>query len=263
MKFVLVLVLVFVVCGFLQSSAQSTIMESDSLQSYISFGESSSLSFLLAYFPPFFIQHGMELKSFIRTDTFGNIRRQYGDLKAFDAVFIHAMKLTNDNTAVSLILSTFACFDHRIVGLKIPVFALAFPLSDESSEEFNSRVKNLPRKLYPDTPRIPTGDRDKLQHFYGAAFIAYIFESDQPAERFSEFIEQGEDAIIVDGVLDERDKRAGRNGEKFGLALLKNNHRLPSVFLDPHFAAVNDLKYDSKRGIPMQADTAKTTGDKK
>jgi hypothetical protein len=261
MKFMLVLL--FIVYGFQRSSAQSTVIQPDSLKTYLSFEEPTGFGFLLEYFPPFFIQHGMELKSFIRSRTFDEIRRKYGDLKALDAVFIHAMKLTNDNTAVSLLLSTFACFDHRIVGLKIPVFALAFPLSDESSEEFNSRVKNLPRKLYPDTPRIPSGDRDKLQHFYGAAFIAFTFESDQPAERFSEFIEQGEDAIIVDGVLDERDKRASRNGEKFGLALLKNNHLVPSEFLDPHFAAVNDLKNDSKRGIPMQADTAKTIGDKK
>jgi len=228
MKFMLVLL--FVVYGFQLSSAQSTVIQTDSLNTYLSFEEQTGFGLLLEYFPPFLIQHGMELKSFIRSRTFDEIRRKYGDLKAVDAIFIHAMKISNDNTAVSLLLSTFACFDHRIIGFKVPIFALALFLSDESAEEFGKRVKNLPRKLYPDTPKIPSGDRDKLQHFFGAAFIAFAFESREPAEEFSELVERGENIIIVDGVQDERDKQACRHGEEFAIALLKDNHRYPSEY---------------------------------
>lgn len=216
------------------SAAQPNNTNPDSLSSYLRFDESGSIDFLAAYFPPFFIQSGIELKSFIRSNLFLRLRRQYGDTRSVDAIYTRAMKITNDNTAVALLLSVIACFDHRIVGLKIPVFALFFPLSNESEIEFNRRVKNLPTKIYRDTP--PTGDRDKLQHFFGSAFLSFVFESRQPAERIGDFIEEGEDAFIVDGALDERDMRANHQGQEFGLALLKNNHQLPSEFLTTNLA---------------------------
>jgi hypothetical protein len=222
-----------IIANFTIVNAQTVSNPTDSLASYFKFDTTSGFGFLGTYFPPIFIQNGMELKSFIRSDTFNKLRLQYGDLKAVDAIFIRAMKLTNSNTAMALLLATKACFDHRTIGLKVPVFALFFPLSNESREEFKSRVANLPRKLYADTPRGKIGDRDKPQHFFGSAFIAFAFESSGPAERTSEFVEKGEDLIIVDGTIDARDIRANRQGQQFGLALLKNCYRLPSEFISP------------------------------
>jgi hypothetical protein len=226
----LVCVLLFF-ASFTVLNGQTVSNPVDSMVSYFQFDTTSGFGFLGTYFPPIFIQNGMELKSFIRSDTFNKLRLQYGDLKAVDAIFIRAMKLTNNNTAMALLLATKACFDHRTVGLKVPVFALFFPLSNESREEFKSRVANLPRKLYTDTPRGKIGDRDKLQHFFGSAFIAFAFESAEPAERTSEFVEKGEDLIIVDGTIDARDVRANRQGQRFGLALLENCYRVPSEFI--------------------------------
>lgn len=230
MRFVLVFV-VGLLTGAQQLKPQISNQSNDSLLIYLSFKESSSLGFLLPYFPPFFIQYGIELKSFIRNRTFQEIRQSYGDLKAVDAIFIKAMKLTNDNTAVALLISTIACFDHRIFGLKVPVFLLFFPLSNESEEEFKQRVENLPKNIYIDSPLNRFGDRDKLQHFFGSAFIAYVFESGETSERFSDFIERGEKAIIIDGVLDKRDIRANRHGQEFGLNLLINKHQMPSQYI--------------------------------
>jgi hypothetical protein len=45
-----------------------------------------------------------------------------------------------------------------------------------------------------------------------------------------DFIEVGEDAAIVGGVLDSRDMRADWNGSQFGTALLSDNRRYPSDF---------------------------------
>lgn len=231
MRFVMVFVVGLFTCTQ-QLKPQVSNHSKDSLSVYLSFEECSSLGFLLPYFPPFFIQYGIELKSFIRNRTFQEIRQNYGDLKAVDAIFIKAMKLTSDNTAVALLISSVACFDHRIFGFKVPVFSLFFPLSNESKEEFNQRVENLPKRIYIDSPSSRIGDRDKLQHFFGSAFLTYVFESDEAAERFSDFIEKGEKAVIVDGVLDGRDIRANRNGQKFGLALLINKHRMPSQYFE-------------------------------
>ncbi|MDI6767134.1 MAG: hypothetical protein QME52_09960 [Bacteroidota bacterium] len=236
MKIILMPVMVLIIFnGSLQLKSHpdsiGTSLKSDSLGSFFRFEDSPSFGFLATYFPSFFIQNGLDLKTFIRSRTFRIIREQYGDLRSVDAIYIQALKLTYDNTAIALLLSLVACFDHRFVGLKVPVFALFFPLSNESEEEFRQRVSNLPRFLYSDTPAGKIGDRDKLQHFFGSAFLAFIFESQQVADNFSDFIEQGEKTIIVDGVLDERDIRANRDGQRFGLALLDNNHLLPSAFL--------------------------------
>jgi len=259
--FLVIVVLLFGGSG--QMKPQAAIPQSDVLSKYFQFEDSSPLSHLLTYFPPLFIQHGIELKSFIRSKTFTKIRRAYSDLKAVDAVFIHAMNITHDNTAVSLLLSAIACFDHRIVGLKIPIFVLYFPLSDESEIDFNQRVDNLPKNIYSDTPLIRSGDRDKLQHFFGSAFITFIFESRHPAQRFSDFIEEGEDAIIVDGTLDERDMRANRQGQEFGLSLLKNNHKLPSeYFYTGLVSPSHDTVRYSNRGINGKIDSTHSSGIK-
>lgn len=203
----------------------------DSLASYFQFEDASPLSCLFTYFPPFFIQHGIELKSFIRSKTFHRIRQTYGDVRALDALFIRAMKMTNNNTAMSLLLATIASFDHRAVGLKIPFFNFYFPLSDESEQEFDSRLRGLPSRLYPDTPGDASGDRDKLQHFLGSAFLTFAFESKDAAMRIGDFVEEGEEEFIVGGVNDDRDLRSDRQGQAFGIALLENIHRLPSEFL--------------------------------
>ncbi len=210
----------------------------DSLSQCFVFDEPSPLICLFTYFPPFLIQHGIDLKAFIRSRMFRDIRARYGDKRAVDAVYIRAMQMTNNNTAVALMLSTLACFDHDMVGLNVPVFSLFFPLTNESETEFKRRVDNLPVKLYDDTPPTFSGDRDKLQHFLGSAFLTYAFESRDVAMRIGEFIEKGEDAFIVDGVLDERDRRANQQGQEFGLALLDDNHHLPSEFLKFGIAAI-------------------------
>lgn len=214
-----------------QASSQTPETPGDSLARYLQFEDPSPLSCLFTWFPPFFIQHGIELKAFIRSGTFRRIRQKYGDPRALDAIFIRAMQLTNNNTAVALLLSAISSFDHRLVGVRVPVFRLFFPLSDESDEEFARRVRHLPAKLYADSPRDSSGDRDKPQHFFGSAFFTFICESEASADRFGEFIERGEDAFIVGGVDDERDRRANHQGQRFGAALLDDNRRLPSDYL--------------------------------
>ena len=202
----------------------------DSLESYFRFEETAPLSCLFTYFPPFFIQHDMEMRKFIRSRRFALLRKLCGERRAVDAIFVRAMKLTNNNTAISLLLSALACFDHRTVGFRIPVFRLFFPLSDESDAEFANRVAHLPRYLFDDSPTDSHGDRDKLQHFFGSAFFTFIYESDGAADRFGDFVERTENILIVGGVDDDRDRNANKEGQRFGLKLLENNHRFPSEF---------------------------------
>jgi hypothetical protein len=226
-------------CSLTVVVSQSSTSSSDSLLAYLQFEDPSPLSCLYTYFPPFFIQHGIELKSFIRSKTFRRIRAQFGDLRAVDAIYVRAMQMTNNNTAMALLLSSIACFDHRLVGINVPVLSLYFPLSNESEEEFARRVKRLPTHLYDDSPNNEQGDRDKLQHFFGSAFLAFVFESGDVSMRFGEFVEKGEGAFIIGGINDDRDLMADRQGQDFGVAVLDNNRRFPSKFLKTPVSSTN------------------------
>ncbi|MEO8168103.1 MAG: hypothetical protein ABI623_07650 [bacterium] len=198
---------------------------------------------LISFFAPFvfpkIIQDDFRLKEYICSPEFAAFRGQYGDLYSVDAIFDEAMRLTWNNAYEALLISLVATMEHRRFGVRLPVFGplLWVPLTSEFEDEFKSRVQSLPSKLYKDTPR--SGDRDKLQHFFGSAFLTYISESREVAQRIGEFIEWGEDAVIVGGVLDERDFRANRQGQEFGLRLLDDKSTLPSPFFQFSIAEHN------------------------
>jgi hypothetical protein len=192
---------------------------------------------LVSFFAPFVfpkvIQDGYQLKDYIRGEEFASIRSQRGDLNAVDAIFAEAMRLSWNNAYEALMIATVATMDHSKFGMRLPGVGplLWFPLTSEDGEEFHSRVSALPRLLYADSPNQTNGDRDKLQHFFGSAFLTYIFESRDAAQRFGDFVEWGEDKVIVDGALDERDHRANKHGQEFGLALLEDKIAKPSSYI--------------------------------
>jgi len=213
---------------------QSVTPEDQSRLDDFTIPEFSPFEFLLAYFPSELIGNSLDLKAYVGSKRFRTIRNRFGDLRAVDALYIRALRLTHGNSGMALLYCTLATMDHHIVAVKNPLFKAVVPLTNESWEEFTRRVDNLPAHFYADAPEQRAGDRDKLQHFFGSAFIAMVFESRGAAERVGAFIEWGEDAFIVDGAYDDRDMRANRQGREFGLALIgaEDLHSvLPSYFL--------------------------------
>ncbi|MBI5472923.1 MAG: hypothetical protein HY961_11315 [Ignavibacteriae bacterium] len=191
------------------------------------------VSFFAPVLFPKLIQDGFQLKEYVRSEEFAEFRTRFGDLYAVDAIFDEAMRLSWNNVYEALLISLVATMDHSKFGVKLPVVGalLWVPLTSEFDEEFSQRVAALPRRLYADSPPDGAGDRDKLQHFFGSAFLAYTFESREAAERVGDFIEWGEDKVIVDGALDERDFRSNRHGQEFGMSLLDDDGTMPSQFL--------------------------------
>jgi hypothetical protein len=120
--------------------------------------------------------------------------------------------------------------DHRRVGVSVSGLGplLWLPLTAEFEEDFEARIARLPSALYPDSPPGPAGDRDKLQHFFGSAFLTFFSESVETADEAGRFVEWGEGAFIVDGMSDDRDLRADRHGQDFGLRLRADPSALPS-----------------------------------
>ncbi len=171
------------------------------------------------------------MKSYVRSDEFSEFKKQNGDLAAVDEIFNHAYKITRGNTGIALFLCTSATLDHYTLGIRVPVLNIYIPLTDESKEEFQKRVENLPAQIYLNSPKTKHGDRDKLQHFFGSAFLMYTFESQDVAQSYSEFVEKFEDRYIKDGNYDIYDMKANEDGQRFGLALSKNQKTKPSDIL--------------------------------
>ena len=190
------------------------------------------MTFLSPLLVPKVLQDCYMLREYVCSEELAAGRAAHGDLYAVDCVFDRAMRLCWNNVYEALLVSAFALMDHHRVGVRIPLIGavLWFPLSSEFEREFRARVDVLPSRLYADTPPGEGGDRDKLQHFFGSAFLTTLTESAEGVDRFGLFIEWGEEQFIVGGVNDERDVRANRQGERFGLRLLSDPDARPSGF---------------------------------
>lgn len=187
----------------------------------------SALSVIL--FPKIFADV-TSLRDYIRSEEFAAVRSESGDLRAVDAIFEEATRLCWGNRGEALYVATMATMDHRRVGVRVPFLGplLWFPLTSEFEEEYEERVGRLPAALYPDSPPGPAGDRDKLQHFFGSAFLTFFSGSIETAEQAGQFVEWGEGAFVVEGVFDDRDLRADRHGQDFGLRLRADPLAQPS-----------------------------------
>ena len=197
----------------------------------------AALPEVIRFFAPFFfpkvIQDVYQLKDYIVSEEFALLRERGGDLDAVDDLFDRALALSWDNVYEALLITLCSTMDHRRIGINIPLLGplLWIPLTSEFEDEFDARVSALPRNLYADTPAGRAGDRDKLQHFFGSAFLTYVFESREVADRIGGFIELGEESAIVGGTPDERDFRTNWQGQEFGIALHGHPFVRPSEFL--------------------------------
>lgn len=194
-----------------------------------------SFKSLLTALPPFFLKNVYLLKDYIRKDEFLEIRKNNGDLAAVDAIFQKALELTNGNTGFALLISTLSTFDHYSLSFKIKFLDLKIPISNETKLEFQKRWDNLPSHFLPDSPKYPYGDKDKLQHIFGSAFLIFAFESKSLGNNYSIFVEKFEDRYISDGSYDLRDLRANQIGQEFGFMLLKNQSAKPSEAINNHY----------------------------
>jgi hypothetical protein len=186
-----------------------------------------------AIFPflvPLVMSNVHELKALVCAREFQNLRARWGDQYAVDVAFRWAEQLCWNNRGAALFVMFLAMMDHRNVGFRVPFLGpiVWLPLSGEFQEEFEARIHALPSRLFPDTPPPPDGDRDKLQHFFGSALLAYLFGGEAPAKRVGDFIEWGEDQFVVGGTYDRRDLEANERGRRFADRLREDRQALPS-----------------------------------
>lgn len=189
------------------------------------------------FFAPFFFPKVLQdltwLDEYLRSTEFSTLRVRSGDPAAVDALFGRALELSWGNTGEALLLSALVTLDHRRVPVRIPLLGveIPLPLTAEFPEVFEARVAALPTWLYGDSPPGAYGDRDKLQHFFGSAFLTLVSESEEAADAAGGLVERGESRWVAGETVDLRDVRANRQGQRFGRALLDGRQAAPSAFL--------------------------------
>lgn len=187
-------------------------------------------SFLTETFTPKLILDTKKIRAYVRNPRFSELTTRCGDLRAVDGIYLKALRIAGYDVARALFLSLMGTLEHQNVEFKIPVLGgLNVPLTFEQDSLFMERKKNLPSKIYPDTP--PEGDKDKLQHFFASAYLSYASESPELAKQSGDFVEWGEARFVVGGADDPRDKRANKHGDAFGRDLLVVKTILPSDYL--------------------------------
>lgn len=186
--------------------------------------------FLSETFTPKLILDTRRIRDYIRDPRFKELTFRCGDLRAVDGIYLKALKIADYNVSRALFLSLMGTLEHENVEFKMPVVgAFDVPLTFEDDSLFSARTKNLPSKIYPDTP--PEGDRDKLQHFFASAYLSYVSESPELAKESGNLVEWGEARFVVGGADDPRDKRSNKHGDAFGRDLAVVKTLLPSDYL--------------------------------
>ncbi len=170
------------------------------------------------------------LSEFIASDYFTNLHKANNDLVLADSIFLRAVHYENYNYSDALFDLTFAVIPYNKVKVRLPLIGLKFTYHLTSAEEniFEKKNSNLPKKLFFDTPAGNYGDKDKLAHFFGSAFIGYSSNVFDFGDLIGYFVEVFEQDFEVQNSMDWRDIETNYLGNVFGEILKENKNVLPS-----------------------------------
>lgn len=146
------------------------------------------------------------------------------DLRRMDLLYLRALGESEGDIEMALFASLIASFEHRTIPF---TFGIELPLTLEPDEKFNRRVAMLPRHLFLDYP--DGDDKDKLQHFFASAWLAWSADNSSAADLAGLWVESGEAFFIRGGADDHRDVRANRLGHLYVELLRKHPRALPST----------------------------------
>lgn len=146
------------------------------------------------------------------------------DLTRMDLLYLRALGEAQGDIEIALFASLIASFEHRTIPF---TFGIELPLTLEPDEKFDRRVAALPRRLFLDHP--DGDDKDKLQHFFASAWLAWSADNSSFADLMGLGVESGEAFFIRGGADDHRDVRANRLGHLYVELLRKHPRALPST----------------------------------
>lgn len=170
------------------------------------------------------------LSRFLASEYFKDLGKNVNDLSLVDTLFNRAVKLQNDDISEALLALTFASIPYKKVPIQIPLIKsiIKYPLISDNDSIFVLKNRNLPGRLYFDTPPNNFGDKDKLAHFFGSAFLAYNSSIFDLGDLIGYFVEVFEEEFKVQSVIDNRDMLTNKLGYIFGTYLKKDITVQPS-----------------------------------
>lgn len=174
------------------------------------------------------------ISEYIASAKFLELKNEIGDVAVTDSIFVQAVKFTNQNISDALLALMLATVPYREVPIQIPLInaLVYYPLLSADENIFLKKNENLPQYLFFDTPQNGYGDKDKLAHFFGSAFLSYESNIFDLGKLIGYFVEAFEESFKVQSNVDLRDLDVNDYGRIFGNLLKKDKDLLPSqIFL--------------------------------
>lgn len=180
------------------------------------------------------------LSEFIASDYFIETKKENSDLALVDSIYRRAIEFYENDYTEALLALTFTTIPYQRVPLVIPLIKvrLYYPLISANDSISNLKNQNLPSKLFYDSPDNDYGDKDKLAHFFGNAFIGYAENILKLADVFGYFVEAFEEDFKAQSEVDFRDVDVNWYGVLFGEMLETNKKILPSQIM-----TIRSLRY--------------------
>ncbi len=191
------------------------------------------VTLLFSFDKPTFNEGLSFLSNFMASEEFVTLKKHCSDIELLDTIYFKAVRFFNGDISESLLALTFATLPYKEMPLLIPWIGISanLPLPSAADSIYRKKNKNTPKIIVHDSPKNSAGDKDKLPHFFGNAFIAYNLSLFNFSHFLSIFIELFENTFKVEGAVDFRDLSINRFGEIFGDSLRRNNTSVPSEII--------------------------------
>ena len=170
------------------------------------------------------------ITEFIASEYFLTLKSKNPDIVLVDSIYLRSVKINDGDYTEALLSLTFATIPYRKVPIVFPIlnFQIDYPIVSADEKTFLLKNDNLPKYLFYDSPENKYGDKDKLAHFFGNAFIVYSENILDLSALIGYFVESFEEYFKADSYVDYRDLDVNFYGDSFGKMLSKNKKILPS-----------------------------------
>ena len=172
------------------------------------------------------------ISKYISSDYFKELSKVKSDIQLIDSIYINQLIFQKNDYSETLLSLTFALVPVRKVPIKFPLLnKINYPLVSVNDSIFKIKNKHLPKYIFWDTPQNDFGDKDKLAHFFGSAFISFSSNIFDFGNLIGYFVEVFEENFKIQSSIDKRDMMTNFLGNLFGEMLKENKNILPSQIL--------------------------------
>lgn len=170
------------------------------------------------------------ISEYIASDSFSSVSENEGELQSIDSLYKKALNIAGNDIQEALLALTFSVVPYKSVPIRF-LFKFDYLLFSADDSTFNKKNQNLPKYFLSDSPKNEFGDKDKLAHFFGNAFVAYTSQIFDLTTMIGYFVEVFEENFTPENHVDYRDLKVNKLGEAFGKSLKKDQTLLPSIFI--------------------------------